>query len=335
MKKIFVIAEVGVNHNGKLSLAKRLVDCAKKVGADAVKFQTYIAEHLTTDKTLTAEYQSKKKMSQLKLLKKLSLTFQENIILKKYAESKKIIFLSSAFDLESLNFLIKLNIKYYKIPSGQINDLPYLKMLGKYNKKILLSTGMSSLKEIKNAINVLKKNGTKKKNITLLHCNSAYPTPYADVNLNTIPFLKKKINIQVGFSDHSKGIIAPVIAVSHGARIIEKHLTLNKLMKGPDHRSSLNPKEFSLMIKNMHIAETIMGLLQKKITISEKKNIKFVRKSIIAKKKIAAGEKFTIRNITTKRPGTGISPMNYYKLIGKKTKKNYAPNQSISVKELF
>jgi N,N'-diacetyllegionaminate synthase len=334
VKKVFIIAEAGVNHNGSLLLAKRIVDAAKKAGADAVKFQTYVVENLCSNHALTAKYQSKKKKSQKELLNKLSLTFKENIILKKYCNSKKIIFLSSAFDLESLQFLLKLKLKYYKIPSGQINDLPYLKMLGKCNQKILLSTGMSSIKEIKNAINYLISHGTIKKNITLLHCNSAYPTPYEDLNLNAIPYLRKKIKIKVGFSDHSKGIIAPRLSVALGASVIEKHITLKKTMTGPDHKSSLNPREFYLMIKSIRVTEKVLGQFSKKITLSEKRNLKYVRKSIVAQKNIIQGEKFSLRNITTKRPCIGISPLMYFKLIGKKAKRNYKYDQIINRNEL-
>lgn len=335
MNKTFIIAEAGVNHNGSLFLAKRIIDKAKKAGADAVKFQTYIVEDLCDNHVLTAPYQSKKKKLQNKLLEKLSFKLEKYNILKKYCKLKKIIFLSSAFDIKSLKFLIKLKLKYYKIPSGQINDFPYLKELAKHNKKILLSTGMSTVKEVANAVNFLIKFGTKKKNITVLHCNSAYPTPNKDLNLKAIPFLKKKIGVEVGFSDHSKGIIASMIAVSYGARFIEKHLTINKSMIGPDHKASLNPKEFIQMVKNIRVVECIMGENKKKVTASEKMNINYVRKSIISCDEIIKGEKFTKKNITTKRPGYGISPDQYFNLIGKKSKNNYKYNQIINIKELL
>ncbi len=323
MKKVFVIAEAGVNHNGKIKIAKKLINCAKECGADAVKFQTFIADQLSNRKVLTADYQSKKKIKQLDLLKKLSLSFKQFIILKKYCKKKKIYFLSSAFDIQSLKFLLNLNLKYYKIPSGQINDLPYLKLLAKKNKKIILSTGMSNINEIIQTIQILKNGGTKKNNITLLHCTSAYPTPNSETNLKTINYLNKKFKINIGFSDHTIGINASIASVAMGAKIIEKHFTLSKKMRGPDHKASLEPNELKDMIESIRNTEKMLGKETKIITSSEKKNVKYVRKSIVAKKEIKKGEIFTLQNLTTKRPGTGISPMNFFKLIGKKSKKNY------------
>ena len=331
MIKTFIIAEAGVNHNGKISLAKKLVDKAKISGADAIKFQAFLPEEITTKIVKTAKYQSKKSISQQKLLSTLSLDFEDFVKLKIYCKKKKIVFLCSAFDLESLNFLVKLNLKFYKIPSGQINDLPFLVKLAKANKKILLSTGMSKINEIKKCIDTLIKFGTKKKNICLLHCNSAYPTPAKDVRLKTISLLKKKFQLKVGLSDHSSGILSPIISIAYGSEFIEKHFTLNKHMIGPDHKASLDPKEFKDMVDGIRYAEKILGKEKKIVTKSEIININYVRKSIVSKKLIRKGEKFTIENITTKRPGTGISPMKYFKILGKVAKKKFEKDELIQI----
>ena len=329
MNKTFIIAEAGVNHNGKVSIAKKLVDKAKYAGADAIKFQTFIPDQLTTVNVKTAKYQSKKSISQQSLLKKLNLKFKDFIELKKYCKKKNIFFLSSAFDLKSLNFLLKLNLKFYKIPSGQINDLPYLHLLAKKNKKILLSTGMSNLNEITKCLKTLIKYGTNKANISLLHCNSAYPTPMDDVNLKVLNLFKKKFKTQIGLSDHSQGTLAPVLSIALGSKFIEKHFTLSKKMIGPDHKSSLDPKEFKIMVQNIRLAEKILGKEKKVVTKSEKQNIKFVRKSIVAKKVIEEGEKLSNSNITTKRPGHGVNPMKFFKVLGKKAKKKFSKDELI------
>jgi len=329
MNKTFIIAEAGVNHNGKVSIAKRLIDNAKYAGADAIKFQTFIPDQLTTVNVKTAKYQSKKSISQQSLLKKLNLKFKDFIVLKKYCKKKNIFFLSSAFDLKSLNFLLKLNLKFYKIPSGQINDLPYLHLLAKKNKKILLSTGMSNLNEITKCLKTLIKYGTNKANISLLHCNSAYPTPMDDVNLKVLNLFKKKFKTQIGLSDHSQGTLAPVLSIALGSKFIEKHFTLSKKMIGPDHKSSLDPKEFKIMVQNIRLAEKILGKEKKVVTKSEKQNIKFVRKSIVAKKVIEEGEKLSNSNITTKRPGHGVNPMKFFKVLGKKAKKKFNKDELI------
>ena len=331
MQKTFIIAEAGVNHNGKIYLAKKLIDKAKVSGADAIKFQTFLPEELTTKIVKTAKYQSKRSISQQKLLSTLSLKFKEFIKLKDYCKKKKIIFLSSAFDLKSLNFLIKLNLKFYKIASGQITDFPFLVALAKKNKKVLLSTGMSKISEIERCIKILIKFGTKKKNIILLHCNSAYPTPAEDVNLKTIGLLKKKFKLETGLSDHSSEILTPIISIAFGSKVIEKHFTLNKKMIGPDHKSSLNPKEFKTMVEGIRYAEKILGKEKKIVTESERTNIKYVRKSIVSKITIKKGEKFTVANITTKRPGTGISPMKYFKILGKVAKKKFEKDELIKI----
>ena len=333
--KTFIIAEVGVNHNGSLNKALKLIDIAVLAGANAIKFQTFKTENLTTDYAPKAEYQkykSLKKETQFQMLKKLEFTEEMHKACFKKSKKKKIIFISSAFDIESLNYLKKFKLSYFKVPSGEITNIPYLEVLGKLRKKIILSTGMSSIYEIKKAIKTLTTNGTKKSNITLMQCTSAYPAPYDEINLNTIATLRSIFKLKVGFSDHSLGIQASIAAVALGAKVIEKHLTLNKKLKGPDHRSSLDPNEFRSMVHDIRIVEKTLGNKKKIITKSEKKNIYIVRKSIVASTKIKRNERFSNFNITCKRPGTGISPLFFKKLIGKKSIKNFNKNDLIRLK---
>ena len=330
-KKIFFIAEAGVNHNGSLKIAKKLVDIAVSSGADAVKFQNFKCEELLTKNAKKMKHQtrSNNKISQFRLLKRLELTDEQLIKLKNYSKKKKIIFFSTAFDNKSLIFLNKLNLPIFKIPSSEINNFPYLKILASFKKPIILSTGMSYEKEVKEAINILLKNGMKKKNIILLHCTSQYPTKFSDLNLNSILTLRKKFKCTVGYSDHSPGLIAPIAAVAMGSKVIEKHFTISKKMKGPDHISSLNPTELKEVISSIRKLEISFGDGIKKPTKSEKENRLLGRKSIVAYKNIKIGEKFSLKNITTKRPGTGISPTKYFDLIGKKSKKNYKTDDLI------
>jgi N,N'-diacetyllegionaminate synthase len=331
-KKIFIIAEAGVNHNGNITIAKKLIKVAAKVGADAIKFQTFKTESLSTPKALKAKYQISKKNlkeSQMEMLKKLELTKKMHLACKNECKKNNIIFISSPFDLDSIDFLKKLKINIIKIPSGQITDLLYLECLGKLNKKIILSSGMSTVSEIKKALEILRNSGTEKKNITLLHCNSEYPSPYKDLNLRAISFLKKKFKINVGYSDHSIGIEVPIAVVALGAKIIEKHITLDKNMKGPDHKASIEPHEFSTMVKKIRNIEAALGLSKKFVTLSERKNLRIVRKSLYAKKKIQKKEKFSLDNLIALRPGIGISPMKIKKIIGKKSKYNFKKNQLI------
>jgi N,N'-diacetyllegionaminate synthase len=331
----FIIAEAGVNHNGSLTKALKLIDAAVSVGANAIKFQTFKTENLATDHAPKAEYQkykSLKKETQFQMLKKLEFTPAMHKACFKKCKEKKIIFISSAFDIESLNYLKKFKLSYLKVPSGEITNIPYLEVLGKFKKKIILSTGMSNINEIKTAIHTLILNGTKKKNITLMQCTSAYPAPFDEINLNTISTLKNIFKLNIGFSDHSLGIQASIAAVALGAKVIEKHLTLSKKLKGPDHRASLDPKEFKFMVKSIRIVEKTLGDKIKKITKSEKKNIYIVRKSIVALTSIKKGEKFSNYNITCKRPGTGISPLLFKKLIGKRSLKNFLKNDLIRIK---
>jgi N,N'-diacetyllegionaminate synthase len=334
-KRTFIIAEAGVNHNGSIKKALKLIDVAKLSGANAIKFQTFKAENLTTDYAPKAEYQKYKSLkneTQFQMLKKLELTDAMHKACFKECKKKKIIFISSAFDIESLYYLKKFKLSYFKVPSGEITNIPYLEVLGKFRKKIILSTGMSNISEIKKALKTLTITGTKKINITLMQCTSAYPAPYDEINLNTIVTLRDIFKLNIGFSDHSLGVQASLAAVALGAKVIEKHITLSKKLKGPDHRASLDPKEFKFMVQGIRIVEKSLGSKIKKVTKSEKKNIYIVRKSIVASTKIKKNEKFSNFNITCKRPGTGISPLFLKKLIGKKSIKNFNKNELIRIK---
>ena len=331
-KKTLIIAEAGVNHNGNLKIAKKLIDAAKKCGADYVKFQTFDPNLITTPESDLAPYQKKIKLGetkQIKMLQKLSLTndnFQELYL---YCKKKKIKFLSSPFDIESINFLKnRIKMDFYKVPSGEINNYPYLKFLGKLNKKILLSTGMSKLKEINFALRTLVNSGTKRNNITIMHCISDYPTNIKDVNLKFIETLKK-ISKNVGFSDHTMGNLPAILAVALKAKIIEKHFTLNKKMKGPDHAMSLDINGFKTFVKKIRDAEIILGKNKKILTKDEKILKNFARKSLVAKNFIKKGERFNKFNLTTKRPGDGKSPILWNKIIGKKATKNFKKNEKI------
>ena len=330
--KTLIIAEAGVNHNGNLKIAKKLIDAAKKCGADYVKFQTFDPNLITTPQSDLAPYQKKIKLGetkQIKMLQKLSLTndnFQELYL---YCKKKKIKFLSSPFDIESINFLKnRIKMDFYKVPSGEINNYPYLKFLGKLNKKILLSTGMSKLKEINFALRTLVNSGTKRNNITIMHCISDYPTNIKDVNLKFIETLKK-ISKNVGFSDHTMGNLPAILAVALEVKIIEKHFTLNKKMKGPDHAMSLDINEFKTFVKKIRDAELILGKNKKILTKGEKILKNFARKSLVAKNFIKKGERFNKFNLTTKRPGDGKSPILWNKIIGKKATKNFKKNEKI------
>ena len=326
--RTIVIAEAGVNHNGDVNIAKKLIDIASKSGADYVKFQTFDVDHLILKNTRTAIYQKrnlKSNISQYLMLKKYQLAENNYKELINFSKKKKIKFLSTAFDLKSLNFLKKFKLDYIKIPSGEITNLPFLKEIAKLNKKILLSTGMASVKEIKQALKVL---GSKKKNITIMHCTSDYPANLNDLNLNFIKELKK-FGYQVGYSDHSSSVITPSIAVSLGSKVIEKHFTLSKKLNGPDHKASLEPEELIKMIRLIRDTEKMLGTKNKIITSSEKKTKLLVRKSLVARIDIKKGEIFNTKNITTKRPGTGISPFKIKKFLGKKSPKNFSKDQLI------
>lgn len=330
-KNPFIIAEAGVNHNNKISLAYRLINEAKKAGAHAVKFQVFKTENYVQKDAPLAMYQKKNSLfkTQFQMIKNLELSEKDLIKLKKYCNKKKIQFLASPFDFWGIEFLKKNKIAIIKVPSGEINNIPYLEKVGSLRKKVILSTGMSNLKEISKALSVLKNNGTNQKNITLLQCNTEYPTKLEDTNLNVLKTFKKKFKVNVGLSDHSNSLVIPSAAVALGATVIEKHFTLSKRMKGPDHKASLEPKELKIMINNINAVVKAMGTDRKSVTSSERKNISIVRKSIIANTNIKKGEKFTKLNLTTKRPGNRISASNWYNIIGKKAKKNYLKDEFI------
>jgi len=323
---VFVIAEAGVNHNGSIDLAHKLIDVAVESGADAIKFQTFKAKNLLLRDAEKAQYQKQSnnpQESQFDMLKKLELDTNDHINLINYCIKKGITFLSSPFDIESISMLETLNIETIKIPSGEITNLPYLKCIGKLDKKVILSSGMSNLEEIGDALNVLIDAGTTKSNITILHANTMYPTPMLDVNLKAMQTIKNKFDIAIGYSDHTLGIEISIAAVALGASVIEKHFTLNKDLEGPDHKASLNPDELKSMIASIRNIEKAMGDGKKNITKSEKPNINVARKSIVAKTNIKKGEVFSENNLTTKRPGVGINPMKWNSIIGKIAKKSY------------
>ena len=325
-----VIGEIGVNHNGSLRKAKKLIKLAKNSGFNFVKFQTFKTHNMIKTNTPLLSYQKNHKFaSQYKLLKKLELSEEQHKKILQYCKIQKIKFLSTPFDIESCRFLKKLGLKIIKISSGDINNYPLLLEVSKFAKKVILSTGMSTLIEIKNAIKILKKKKLKDKNIKILHCTSSYPVQFRDANLLAISFLKKKLKNDIGFSDHTLGKEAAVAAVALGAVIIEKHITLNKKLFGPDHKASLEPKEFFDFIKSIRIAKQLLGIEKKFITSIEKNNKKLIRRSIVAKNFIKEGDKFTENNIICKRPEGGMSPIYWNKILGKIAKKNYQIDQFI------
>ena len=329
---VFIIAEAGVNHNGSIKLAKKMIDVAVESGADAVKFQTFKAKSLLSKNAKKADYQKKttdQSESQFDMIKKLELDIENHKELLSYCNAKGIIFLSSPFDHESINLLSELGLQVFKIPSGEITNLPYLRHIGSIAKKVFLSTGMSTLNEIKDALNILIKSGMVKKNIIILHANTMYPTPIEDVNLNAMLTIKKEFDISVGYSDHTLGIEVDIAAVAIGAVAIEKHFTLDKEMNGPDHQSSLNSEELKTMVVAIRNIEKAMGSNIKQPSPSEIVNIDNVRKSIVANQYIKKGDLFTEKNISIKRPGNGISPMKWDWIIGSVAHKNYKPDELI------
>jgi N,N'-diacetyllegionaminate synthase len=329
---VFIIAEAGVNHNGSLKLAKKLVDKAKEAGADAVKFQTFKAKNLVSKNAKKAKYQVENMgsdESQYEMIKKLELGFDEFKELKNYCDKKEIMFLSTPFDDESIEFLNNLGVEIFKIPSGEITNLPYLRKIGLLKKKVILSTGMSDLGEVEYALDILMKAGTKKENITILHANTEYPTPMEDVNLKAMQTIACAFGVKVGYSDHTLGIEVPIAAVAMGASVIEKHFTLDKNMVGPDHKASLEPYELETMVKAIRNIEKALGDGIKKPSKSESKNIEIARKSIVAKRDIKKGEKFTEENLTIKRPGNGINPMRWDEILGQIARKDYKEDELI------
>ena len=334
MNRALIIAEAGPNHNGKLKLAYELVDLAKKCGADFVKFQTSIPELHISRFAQKAKYQIKNtrsKGSQLEMIKKITLSYGQFRLLKNYCKKKNIEFLSTPFDLKSIDFLKSLKMKYFKIPSGEITNLVYLQKVGRLKKKIILSTGMANMKEIRDALKVLTSSGTKKKNITVMQCNTEYPTPIKDANLKAMLTIKKKFRVNVGYSDHTEGIEASLAAVALGAKVIEKHFTLNKNMIGPDHKASIVEKELINLVQGTRKISFALGDGIKRVSSSEKRNIKIARNSLVAAINIKKGNKFTMKNIIAKRPGTGISPMKLFRVIGKIAKKDFTRDELIKL----
>ena len=328
----FIIAEAGVNHNGSIDIARQLIDVASESGADAVKFQTFKAENLVGINAKKAQYQEKNtdlKETQFEMIKKLELNTEAYESLISHCQSKNIMFLSSPFDIDSIKLLDNLGMEIFKIPSGEITNLPYLRYLGKLNKQIILSTGMSNIDEIKDAIEILLEEGTPKEKITLLHANTMYPTPMEDVNLNAMLTIGRTFDITYGYSDHTLGIEVDIAAVAMGAKCIEKHFTLDKSMKGPDHEASLEPDELKSMIKAIRNIELALGSYEKKPSNSEKANINIARKSIVAKTQISKGDVLNEENLAIKRPGHGISPMKWEEVLGMKATKNYIEDELI------
>ena len=329
---VFINAEAGVNHNGSVDLAKQLIDAASISGADAVKFQTFKAENLVSKNAKKADYQKQTtnaSESQFDMIKKLELDISMHKELVAYCQEKDIMFLSTPFDHESVKMLNVLGLEIFKIPSGEITNLPYLRHIGSLGKQVILSTGMSNLQEIEDALNILINAGTLKEDITVLHANTMYPTPMKDVNLNAMLTIQKEFGVAVGYSDHTLGIEVDIAAVAMGASCIEKHFTLDKTMDGPDHKASLEPEELKAMVSAIRNIEKALGSSEKKLSSSESVNIEVVRKSIIANKNIKKGDLLTDKNIAVKRPGGGISPMQWDEVIGTAASKDYNADELI------
>lgn len=323
MKKVLIIAEAGVNHNGSIDNARKLIDAAAEAGADIVKFQTFKTENLVSKLARKAEYQKQNMAgdvddTQFNMLKKLELTHQQHLELIDYCKKKNITFLSTAFDLESIDLLHELGISLWKIPSGEITNLPYLEKIGALGKEVILSSGMCTMAEIEETLAVLVKAGTTHKKLTVLHCNTEYPTPMEDVNLKAMLHIAEKTGVKIGYSDHTLGIEVPIAAVALGAQVIEKHFTLSKTMDGPDHKASLEPAELKAMVSAIRNIEMALGHANKMPSPSEQKNIVIARKSIHLKHALDAGHTLSSNDLVMKRPGDGISPMRMYEVVGKK-----------------
>lgn len=327
-----VIAEAGVNHNGDMELARRLIDAAIEAGANVVKFQTFQSSQLVTMHAEQAAYQQQAlgtSEGQLAMLQRLELQPAQHDELIAYCNQRNIEFLSTAFDLSSIELLASLRLKRWKVPSGEITNLPYLRRIGSQMQPIILSTGMSNLGEIEAALAVLEQAGTSRSQITVMHCTTEYPAPPDEVNLEALNTIAKAFGVAVGYSDHTDGLAVPIAAVAIGASVIEKHLTLDRNLAGPDHKASLEPDQFAAMVRGIRTIEMALGDGIKRPTMSEIDNIKIVRKSLVASKKIQAGEPFTTDNLTAKRPGTGISPMCWDEWIGRKASKNFSVDEMI------
>lgn len=335
MKHTIIIAEAGVNHNGSMSMAKQLIDAAKSCGVDYVKFQTTKSpESITSKFAQMAEYQKKnlnQDGSQLEMLRKILLKMEDFGELNDYCKEQGVSFMSTPFDLDSIDYLAGLNMDYWKIPSGEITNLPYLRKIARLSIPVIMSTGMCTLGDIEAAMNVLTNNGLSTEQISLLHCNTEYPTPFEDVNLKAMLTLKECFGVRVGYSDHTKGIEVPIAAVAMGAEIIEKHFTLDKTLPGPDHVASLEPQELKAMVDSIRNIEKAKGTGIKQVSSSEKKNIAIARKSIIAARDIKAGETFTEENLTVKRPGNGINPMRWDEVIGQVAKRDFVEDELVEI----
>jgi N,N'-diacetyllegionaminate synthase len=332
VNKVFIIAEAGVNHNGSTELAKELIDMAVISGADAVKFQTFKAINLVSKNAPKADYQKKTtdvSESQFDMIKKLELDVNTHKELIAYCQEKSIMFLSTPFDHDSIEMLSELGLQIFKIPSGEITNLPYLRHVGSLNKEVILSTGMSNMIEIEDALAILIGAGTKKENITVLHANTMYPTPMEDVNLNAMKTIANTFDVQYGYSDHTLGIEVDIAAVALGATVIEKHFTLDKAMEGPDHKASLDPDELKSMVLAIRNIEIALGNGSKELTKSEKPNMAIARKSIVANKVIRKGDIFTESNLAIKRPGVGISPMKWDEVLGTVATRDYQADELI------
>jgi len=332
--RTLIIAEAGVNHNGDLALAKQLVIAAAEAGADLVKFQTFSADRLVTHDAPKAEYQAQNagnSQSQFAMLKKLELSPQMHQDLLDYCRLKNIDFFSTGFDIESLDYLASLGLDRFKIPSGEITNLSYLRHVGAFGKSVILSTGMATLSEIEAALDVLESAGTPRSRITVLHCNTEYPTPMQDVNLRAMCSIRDAFGVEVGYSDHTAGIEVPIAAVALGAIVIEKHLTLDRNLPGPDHKASLEPDEFAAMVSAIRNIEQAMGDGIKRPSPSELKNKPIARKSLVAARAIREGEVFTSDNVTAKRPGTGVSPMRLDEVIGRTAVRDFLADELITL----
>lgn len=332
MKHVMIIAEAGVNHNGSFELAKKMVDAAKEAGVDYVKFQTFNPKKLVSKYAEKAEYQKETTGSdetQLQMLQKLTLTEDNFLSLRDYCREVGIGFISTPFDLDSIAFLETFDMDFWKVPSGEVTNLPYLEAIARTKRQVVMSTGMCDMNEIQDAIEVLEKNGTT--DITLLHCNTQYPTPYEHVNLSAMNSIRDALHKEVGYSDHTQGIEVPIAAVAMGATVIEKHFTLDKNMEGPDHKASLNPTELKQMVVAIRNIEQAIGNGLKEPSSSEMANKGVARKSIVASRSIKQGEVFSEENLTTKRPGIGISPMKWYEVIGKVAPRDFSEDEIIEL----
>lgn len=331
-RQTLIIAEAGVNHNGDINLAKRLIDTAAAAGADFVKFQTFKADRQVTRSALKADYQSKltdKAESQHEMLSRLELTEDMHHELIAHCESRDIGFLSTGFDIQSIDLLASLGQNFFKIPSGEITNLPYLRHIGSLGKAVIVSTGMATMDEIQAAIDVLNKAGTLRTSITVLHCTTEYPAPMGEVNLRAMQSIQTACGVEVGYSDHTQGIEVAIAAVAMGATVIEKHFTLDRTLPGPDHQASLEPAELLAMVSAIRNIEVALGDGVKRPSLSEIKNMAVARKSLVASRLIKVGEKFTSENMTAKRPGTGVSPMRWDEIVGKTALRGYVADELI------